>query len=189
MATRPEAATASAHDVRCSAAHPSSRSQDRTVRQRCRGSEQPVPGPAPLASKYTTPPRRVRRAARVSACPHRYRLHCCDIAATAGARHITVAGRRPEGFRCGGFGGHLTAPRTSATPVSACTEVSGWRGGGRVSFGALTEGEEAAFQLGDGHAKVGRAARCAFIILDAVRHRAACTCTDMSRVQVLGRVI
>ena len=52
--------------------------------------------------KYTTPPRRVKRAARVSACPHRYRLHCCDIAATAGARHITVAGRRPEGFRCGG---------------------------------------------------------------------------------------
>ena len=83
--------------------------------------------------KYTTPPRRVRRAARVSARPHRYRLHCCDIAATAGARHITVAGRRPEGFRCGGFGGHLTAPRTSATPVSACTEVSGWVGGGRAS--------------------------------------------------------
>ena len=166
LATRPKAATASAHDVRCSAAHPSSRSQDRTVQQRCRGSEQPVPGPAPLASKYTTPPRRVKRAAQVSACPHRYRLHCCDIAATAGVRHIMVAGRRPEGFRCGGFGGHLTAPRTSATPVSACTEVSGWRGGGRVSFGALTEGEEAAFQLGDGHAKVGRAARCAFIILD-----------------------
>ena len=48
--------------------------------------------------KHTTPPRRVERAAEVSASPHRYRLRCCDIAATAGDRHIMVAGRRPEGF-------------------------------------------------------------------------------------------
>ena len=116
-------------------AAPHSRLHDRRI-EPCgsdRGSEQPVPGPAPLASKYTTPPRRVKRAAQFSACPHRCRLHCCDIASTAGARHIMVADRRPEGCRCGGFGGHLTAPRTSATPVSACTEVSGWLGGGRAS--------------------------------------------------------
>ena len=58
-------------------------------------------------------------------------------------------------------------PIHSAQPYLG--EVTARRGGGRVSFGALTEGEEAGsggFQLGDGHAKVGRAARCAFIILD-----------------------
>ena len=57
-------------------------------------------------------------------------------------------------------------PIHSAQPYLG--EVTARRGGGRVSFGALTEGEEAGsggFQLGDGHAKVGRAARCAFIIL------------------------
>ena len=128
-----EAATASVHGVRCSAA-PSL--HDRRI--------EPCGSDAEAASsrcralrhsprKHTTPPRRVKRAAEVSASPHRYRLRCCDIAATAGARHIMVAGRRPEGFRCSGFGGHLTAPRTSATPVSACTEVLGWLGGGRAS--------------------------------------------------------
>ena len=121
MATRPEAATASAHDVRCSAAHPSSRSQDRTVRQRPR---QRAAGAGPCATRLEVHNTTASSEAS-SASPHRYRLHCCDIAATAGARHITVAGRRPEGFRCGGFGGHLTAPRTSATPVSHSSQGKG----------------------------------------------------------------
>ena len=94
LATRPEAATASAHDVRCSAAHPSSRSQDRTVRQRPR---QRAAGAGPCATRLEVHNTTASSEAS-SASPHRYRLHCCDIAATAGARHITVAGRRPEGF-------------------------------------------------------------------------------------------
>ena len=52
LATRPAAATASidasAHDVRCSATHPSSRSQDRTVRQRPR---QRAAGAGPCATR------------------------------------------------------------------------------------------------------------------------------------------